>query len=175
MTVENWKPVAGYEGIYEVSDLGNVRSLARKDSRGSLVRGRVLKANSVGNYRAVDLYKDGKRKLSLVHRLVAGAFILNPADLPQVNHVDGDPSHNAVGNLEWTTGRDNVIHAMHTLGRERGPCARRPVEALHDGRVVLSFESANAAAKNGFDNSAISKCCRGELLTHHGFGWRFAA
>ena len=92
-TDEKWLPVPGYEGLYEVSDHGKVRS-----------RKKVLKEHPMRNgYYNVSLFKDGKYKAYGIHRLVALAFIPNREHLPQVNHKDGNKKNNAVENLEWCT------------------------------------------------------------------------
>ena len=106
---EEWRPVVGYEGLYEVSNLGRVRSLDRYDRMNRFCEGRILKlsADRLGYLRA-QLYSSSKRKSFLVHRLVAQAFIPNPDNLPQVNHRDENPSNDNVDNLEWCDGKYNV-------------------------------------------------------------------
>lgn len=99
--IEEWRTIVGYEGLYEVSSLGRVRSLDRYDSRNHFRRGRILKLSydTVG-YLIVGLHSNGKAKIYLVHRLVAQAFIPNPDNLPEVNHIDEDKTNNRVDNLE---------------------------------------------------------------------------
>ena len=101
---ETWKPIDGYEGIYEVSDQGNVRNVKRG--------GKLMTAQKVTHgYLAYNLSKGGKTRSLLAHRLVAKAFIPNPENKEQVNHKDLDKSHNTVDNLEWVTREENLIHA----------------------------------------------------------------
>jgi DNA-binding XRE family transcriptional regulator len=103
--MESWKPVEGYEGLYEVSDLGRVRSIKRS--------GRILAGCQVAHgYIAVSLHKNNQKSMYLVHRLVAKAFIPNPENKSQVNHKDLDKRHNSVENLEWVTPRENIEHAL---------------------------------------------------------------
>lgn len=98
--VEEWRPVVGYEGLYEVSNTGLVRNV---------VKGRFLKPGFDKNgYLKCVLSKDGKQKTIYIHRLVASAFIENPLDLPQVNHRDEDKTNNVADNLEWCTSKYNV-------------------------------------------------------------------
>lgn len=108
---EEWRPVGGYEGLYEVSDQGRVRRIA--PGRGVRV-GRILKPQRhTHDYRTVTLTDDGAQTQFLVHRLVAAAFL--PRPLPgfdHVNHKDGHKDHNAIGNLEYTTRSGNVQHAI---------------------------------------------------------------
>lgn len=101
---ENWKPIEGYEGVYEVSDHGRVRNIKRG--------GRFMTASKVSHgYLAFNLSKNGKTHSILAHRLVATTFIPNPENKSQVNHKDMDKSHNTVENLEWVTPQENLDHA----------------------------------------------------------------
>ena len=100
--MEEWRTIKGYEGLYEVSSYGMVRSLDRYDKNNHFRKGCILKQNNDGRgYMSVQLCLDGKIKKYLVHRLVAQAFTPNPGGLPQVNHKDEDKSNNSVENLEW--------------------------------------------------------------------------
>ena len=107
--IEEWRPIEGYEGLYEVSNTGRVRSLDKYDSMNRFLRGRILRLFTDGlGYLRAQLYSNSKRKSFLVHRLVAQAFIPNPDNLPQVNHRDENPSNDNVDNLEWCDGKYNV-------------------------------------------------------------------
>lgn len=119
---EKWKDIEEYEGIYQVSNLGKVRSkdrLVNRIVRGAfseyMKRGSIMTPNKIGsNYLRVELSKDSKRKKYYIHRLVAQAFIPNPNNLPCVNHKDGNKLNNNVDNLEWCTYKDNNVHAKDT-------------------------------------------------------------
>lgn len=134
-----WKDIEGYEGLYQVGSNGLVKSLERvvTNKRGEyLVSEKLLKIhpNPLG-YMRVGLFKDGKRKYHGLHRLVAKAFIDNPYDLPEVNHINGIKSCNIVDNLEWVTKSQNVIHFHNHLRKNRNdtPIKDTPREDLnHD-------------------------------------------
>ena len=116
MTDEIWKPISGYEGVYEVSNLGRVRSCDRivvcNDGRKYKRKGKVLRQSYDANkYYKVALCKNGKQKNFSVHRLVAQAFIPNPENKLTVNHKNGDKLDNRVENLEWATREENMQHA----------------------------------------------------------------
>lgn len=115
---EEWKPVKGFEGLYEVSNLGQVRSLdrLRKNVKGmAKINGRIITGNhGEKHYYQVALHKDGKKKYMSVHRLVAEAFIPNPDGKSQVNHIDGNKQNNVVSNLEWVTPSENILHSFET-------------------------------------------------------------
>jgi len=102
--MENWKDIKGYEGLYQISDLGRVKSLRRNA---------ILRAGkSNTGYRIVALCKRGKAITKSVHRLVAEYFVDNPYNKPQVNHIDGDKVNNIYANIEWVTASENHIHAI---------------------------------------------------------------
>ena len=111
--IEEWRPIEGYEGLYEVSSYGRVRSLDRyvkySNGRIHLYKGKVLSPiKDTDGYLKVNLYCNGKNKKCLVHRLISQAFIPNPLGLPQVNHRDEDKSNNSIDNPEWCTAKYNI-------------------------------------------------------------------
>lgn len=114
---EEWKQIQRYNGIYYVSNLGRIKSIPhvveRKDGTSQKVGERIIRHHvSKTGYHQVELRIDKKSKYPLVHRLVAEAFLDNPENKPQVNHIDGDKGNNAVDNLEWVTCSENAIHAF---------------------------------------------------------------
>jgi hypothetical protein len=109
---EIWKSIDGYKSIYEVSNLGNVRSLDRIDFAGRHLKGKLFSTNAkCGDYVTVRLTQMGMTQTHRIHRLVAETFIPNPLNLPEVNHIDGNKQNNCVENLEWCDYSENIKHA----------------------------------------------------------------
>jgi len=107
METEIWKDVVGYEGLYQISNLGRVKSLGNNATR----KEKILKNRLRCGYFNVMLYKNKESKMKLVHRMVAIAFVLNPENKPQINHINGIRNFNIPENLEWTTQSENMLHA----------------------------------------------------------------
>jgi len=117
--MSRWRNIKGYEGLYMVSDCGEIKSLNRtvKFPKGKCayrVKEKILKHILCKGYHKVNLYKNSKPKIFPVHRLVVIAFIPNTENKPQVNHIDGDKDNNNLSNLEWCTSSENIKHAFDT-------------------------------------------------------------
>lgn len=119
-----WKPVKGYEGLYEVSDNGNVRGLAKITGKRQIPIHIMTSRISKFGYVMVSLCKNSKIFNASVHRLVAEAFIPNPDNLPCVNHIDGNKRNNTIQNLEWCSYSENNLHAYKTGLKDPMKCAR---------------------------------------------------
>lgn len=168
-TVEEWRVIDGYNGVYEVSSLGRVRSIDHYTTQVDngtkcehFYKGKLLKCvTDHYGYHQVEL--SGKKKK--VHQLVARAFIANPDNLEIINHKDENRSNNAVENLEWCDRPYNVRYSLS-----------KPVESfdLTTGDTVKKYKSIAEAVLDGHTRSAISSCVHKKLNHHHGFGWRFA-
>ena len=185
---EEWKQIEGYEGMYEVSNFGRVRSVARivKASYGSQrnAYSRVLKpyTNRLG-YQYVVLSKDGKTLTRSLHRLVAMAFIPNPNEYSIINHKDENPRNNRADNLEWCTQMYNVHYGT---GMERGNAksnhGRMAVDKLDlNGNYICSYRSISEAAEAvGVRKQCICACLKGtnsigrRCLSAGGYKWRFS-
>lgn len=173
---EIWKDIAGYEGKYQVSNLGRIRSLDRivyNQGRHYFQNGKILKAGSQkSGYLFVTLYKAGKRKEYLVHRLVAQAFIPNPNGLSQVNHKDEDVTNNKVENLEWCTAKYNCNYGTRNekIAKKAG---KKVIQLTLDWQAVHVWSSAHECARAGFNFGSVCACCRGERNMHKGYRWKY--
>jgi len=175
--MEQWKEISGYEGCYEVSNYGNVRSIPHKvNTKGGKQRnspGCMMKQKTTRNgYKQIGLSQNGKNKWIGVHRLVAEAFVPNPEGLPQVNHKDEKKTNNYADNLEWVTASDNCKygHRNDTMIEQTS----RKVERLM-GNVIVTYNSIRSAAEmTGVSASHICQCCKGERKTAGGTQWRYA-
>jgi len=163
-----WKPVVGYEGLYEVSDTGQVRSLPRN---GTVSYSRILRPNNVRGYLQVALQKNGKRKDFKVHRLVADAFIPNPERKRTVNHIDGNKGNNRVENLEWATDSENQLHSVYVLGNGK---ASEVEQYSKDGIFIKAWKRiTDASTVLGIDDTSIVHNCAGRRSSAGGFVWKY--
>ena len=170
---EIWKDIIGYEGLYQVSNLGNVKSLDRIDSIGHIRKGKILDSSLVRDYYRVCLSKNGERIVHMIHRLVAEAFIPNPDNLNCVNHKDEDKTNNCVDNLEWCT---NEYNLKYGTARERAAKSRTKPVIQYDlyGNVIKEWSSVSEVVRQtGYGQGNISNCCNNNLNTAYGYVWRF--
>ena len=163
---EIWKDIAGFEGLYQISSWGRVKSL--KNGKEKILRSGV----DGGGYLYVVLYKDRKYKNYKVHRLVANAFIPNPDNLPVINHIDECKTNNFVGNLEWCSYSYN--NSYNCAAKKRGEKLSKQVGQYSlDGELLKVWTSLNEAERNGFNEGNICSCCKGKRKTHGGFIWKY--
>lgn len=172
--MEFWKDIKGYEGLYQVSDTGRIKSLQRhrkNHTKTQIVKEKIKNTRKdPQGYLLLDLYKDNKPKTIRVHRLVAETFIPNPENKETVNHMDGDKENNDVENLEWASFKeqnnhiyekklksdesiDKAIKAMNKASSKKTMC-------LNDGIIYNSASEAGRAV--GVSASLIMRVCRGE-------------
>lgn len=168
---EIWKDIEGYEGLYQVSNFGRVKSLGRF-KKNNQIKEKILKPriNSSG-YKQVSLYNKFQKTYS-VHRLVAKAFIPNPDNLPQVNHKDENKLNNHVNNLEWCNSKYNNNYGTHNkrVGRHfkggKNPAAKKII-CLTTNEVFDYIRKASK--KYHIDESSISKVCKGKMKHIKGY------
>lgn len=174
---EAWLPIPGYEGYYEASNLGRIRSVDRyTESRWgtpTFHKSQLMKCRVVSNgYQHVMLTKDGQKREPLVHRIIAEIFLPNPEGKPQVNHKDGDKSNNQVSNLEWCTESQNQLHSRRVLNNVCG-LPRRKVECLDTGEI---FETAHHAARAyGLHPAGVYQVCEGRGHQTRGMHFKYAS
>lgn len=180
MTMVIWKSVKDYEGLYEVSNTGKIKSVTRKRKFGKgyrIFEGKELKLqNDKDGYKKISLHNNVKRKRFFVHRLVAIAFINNQEGKPVINHKDGNKQNNHVDNLEWVTNSENDIHAFKTGLRQPncGGTSKEVVQYDLDGNKIGEYTSISEASRiNDISIQMISYCCNGKCKTGKGFVWRF--
>lgn len=180
MTNEIWLPISGYEGLYEVSNFGRIRSLFRYK--------KVLHPSNTNGYATVELWKDKVRKRIGVHRLVALAFVSNPNGKPFVNHKDETRNNNNADNLEWVTHIENCRYGTaiqrrteHTDYSKRRinntnqikACSKPILQYTKDGTFVRRWNSASECHRiTGISITCIRRCANGERKTASGYVFR---
>jgi len=172
--MEEWRDIAGYEGLYQISNIGRVKSLDRIIDEKHHVKERIMKPYKTRGYYSVHLSKDNIKKAFLVHRLVAGAFIENPNNLPYINHKDEGRTNNCVDNLEWCTKLENNIYGTK-IERQTAKIRKPVLQYDLDGNFMKEWISAIDAEKAiaGKFTSAIMKCASGKNKTAYGFIWKY--
>ena len=182
--VEEWRDVQGYEGLYLISNLGQVQSLGRVRSQrnvyteitrvytGKILSQRIGKAG----YQYVNLYSLDKRTTKKIHRLVAEAFLENPENKPQVNHIDGNKLNNTVTNLEWNTSKENIVHGYNIGLIPRCPFGvnsanyKGPVHAINaKGELEFSMHGSQDFINKGFTVDGVKDVLRGRSKSHRGY------
>lgn len=158
--IEKWREVPGYEGLYEVSDLGRIRR-----------NGKLLKPDNhnTRGYLQVALSKNGTVRRVYIHRLVASAFINNPNNYPQINHRDEDKTNNAVSNLEWCDSKYNINY-----GTRNEKVSKPVLQYDRLGNFIREWPSASKVEEEiGIIQQNISSCCLGHRNSAGGFVWRY--
>ena len=180
---EIWKDIPNYEGLYQASNLGRIRSVDRykeviiKNQYGEYKRTKffksyILKQQTYIGYKCVQLHINGKYKWEKVHRLVAMAFVPNPESKPQVNHIDGNKSNNNVLNLEWCNQSYNTKHAYKNNLIKHYKIEINQYDLK--GNYIKTWESAKEIEKKlKIKNSQICRCCKNENSTAGGYHWKY--
>ena len=164
MKTEIWKDIPGYEGLYQVSNMGSVKSL---------IRNKILKQNILSCYYQVRLYKNNIWKVKYVHRIVAECFIPNTDNKSCINHIDCNKLNNIVSNLEWCTSSENQKHALANNLIIINNSRKKINQYDLNGNYLGTFESMNNAAKlTNSTRHGIGKCVKGIIKQTNGFTWR---
>lgn len=178
VTNEIWKDIQEYEGLYQVSNLGRIKSLEKiiitNNNIIKKMSEKILKTPlHKDGYCYVMLRKDNKSRLFVVHRLVAKEFIPNPNNLPQVNHKDENKLNNNAENLEWCTAQYNINYGTHN---ERQALAKsKTVYQYSLDKILLNIwkSTHDVYRKLGYAQGNIARCCRGESKTSNGYIWSY--
>ncbi len=175
---EVWENIENYEGLYQISNFGRVKSLSKIVKRpiGTFNKKEKILTNSFRHgYPVISLRKHTRDQISYyIHRLVASAFIQNPENKPQVNHINGDRSNSTLANLEWVTCSDNIAHAYRVLNRVKhrtgNTDARQSITVARPGSMILEeYDSMDIAAKNlNVGGAFVSMCCSGKSRFRNG-------
>jgi hypothetical protein len=181
---EEWRDVPGYEDVCAVSSMGRILSKGREVRSGygtTKWKQPVLQkahTNKEG-YSVVNVSKNGKAVPTLVHRLLALAFIPNPENKPQIDHIDANRSNNKLSNLRWCTGSENMRnpHAISkcrqiNLGRER-PEKFNPILRIKNGVVDKTYKSTKFTTADGFEVRSVYQACVGKRKTYKGYIWMY--
>jgi len=185
---EIWQDIMGFEGLYQVSTWGRVKSLNYKRSGKEGIM-KPLKTDKYGHLH-IHLNKDGITYTESIHRLVAVTFIPNPENKPEVEHIDGNPMNNNVSNLRWCTHIENMRNSITIKRLEKtnkgkrigcitseetkqilSKIRKRPVVQMKDNRIIKIYDAVTDVARDGFIYHCVSRCCHGKVKHHHGYQW----
>lgn len=179
---EIWKPIKGYEGYYEISSYGRLRSCDRIIVQGKNflhLKGRFMCPSicrSTGYY-ITTLSRNGIKKRKLLHRLIAKAFIPNPDNKPMIDHINGVRTDNGIENLRWCTNRENLTFPIASENRIKckAPISKKVAQIdRYTQKVIKVFRSTGEVHRQlGFKSPNISRCCRGEKPTAYNYIWRY--
>lgn len=173
---EEYRWIEGYEGRYKISNYGNCLTFVKKGTSQNTDIGRPLRQVKCTNgYIEYQLFKDGKRKCYMAHRLVAKAFIPNPENKKEVNHKDECVSNNFVGNLEWVTPKENCNYGTRNIRSVKNHNYPKVVKLTLNNEYIKTYDNGVEAARDmGIKYSKyIMKCCKCERCEYKGYKWMY--
>ena len=192
---EIWKDIEGYEGLYQVSNFGKVRSLDRYNSRGCWIKGCIIEPTNCKGYLQIVLFLNRKKNYYYIHRIVAEAFLPNPDNKPEIDHINTDKTDNTVclnedgsvnyekTNLRWVTHTENMNNPLtrkKQSTRFKGkighntPASKIIAQLDKNGKLLKVWLCAmDAVRQEGYTQEHISSCCKGTLKTHKGYKWQY--
>lgn len=180
--MEIWKNIEGYEELYQISNLGRIKSVDRivKHNKGKGIRrikGRIIKSwPDKLNYQHIILCKDGKTKKYLIHRLVAQTFIPNPENKPYIDHINCNPSDNRVENLRWATQKENINNplSIKKMFSKNNHSSKQVIQYTKTGEFLKVWNSTmDIEREMRISNVCISNCCLNKQKTAGGFIWKY--
>jgi hypothetical protein len=181
--MEIWKDIEGYEGLYQVSNLGRIKSLERKvknQFNEYIIKEKIKKLSDNGHgYLHLTLYKNGKFKQFYIHRIVAEAFLSNSKNYLEINHKDGNKQNNCIDNLEWCTSSQNKKHAfkiglkISKKGRDNDKSIKIKQMDKNNKLINIFYGIREAERKTNINHTSIILCCKGKRKTAGGYKWKY--
>lgn len=186
--IEIWKDIKGYENLYQVSNLGNVKSLDKYINNGTglfFKKGQNLKIKVYKGYCYIRLNKNGEQKQFLLHRLVAEHFIPNPENKPCIDHINTDKTDNRIENLRWVTQKENVNNPLsinkmkqnHHLKNRFGKLNPHSIPILQftkDGELIRKWDCIKDVERElNFSGGYVGNCCKGKKQIAYGYKWKY--
>ena len=173
----DWRPVVGYEESYVVSNLGEVRSVDRLELMSGRHpqpyyrkrKGKTLKPNTSTGYAMVSLYKDGEQRQELVHRVVGKAFLPNPDNLPEINHIDENKLNNGATNLEWKTSQGNSLHSVYKTTGELCGTSKLTERNVHD--IAYMLEESHMTLEQIGEQFGVTAGCIYRIKAGDNWSW----
>ena len=178
---EIWKDIKGYEGIYQVSNMGRIKSLNRCDSNNHLLYGKLLKPEkTIYGYHQITLCKNGKTQKYKIHRLVCTHFLPNPENKPYIDHINCNRTDNRVENLRWVTHKENMNNPLTTqkIGNANSRTHKKPIiQFSNNCDYIKLWKSATDIERElGISKVSVGACCKNKPhhLTAGGYKWGYA-